>query len=107
MTARGRPLAASMALKAASTGPSPSAVRSMLRPWKGVICAESAHLNVDEGGAPETLAGIKLLTVPTPDGKLTPELAARRVVRIGDRWVPWDELGCYRGVVEAVTRAGP
>ena len=38
------------------------------------ICAESAHLNVDEGGAPEAMGGIKLLTVPTPDGKLTPEL---------------------------------
>ena len=38
------------------------------------ICAESAHLNVDECGAPEALGGIKLLTVPTPDGKLTPEL---------------------------------
>jgi hypothetical protein len=27
-----------------------------------------------------------------------------RVVRIGDRWVPWEELGCYRGVVEAASR---
>src|SRR4051812_16642720 len=59
-------------------------LRAMLKPWQGVICAESAHLNVDEGGAPETLAGIKLLTVPTPDGKLTPELVERRIVRIGD-----------------------
>ena len=56
----------------------------MLRPWQGVVCAESAHLNFDEGGAPETLAGIKLLTVPTPDGKLTPELVARWIARIGD-----------------------
>src|ERR671913_757779 len=49
-------------------------LRAMLRPWEGVVCAESAHLNVDEGGAPEALAGIKLLTVPTPDGKLASEL---------------------------------
>ena len=27
-------------------------LRAMLRPWQGVVCAESAHLNVDEGGAP-------------------------------------------------------
>src|SRR5829696_1289662 len=59
-------------------------LRAMLRPWQGVICAESAHLNLDEGGAPEALAGIKLLTVPTPDGKLTPDLVATRLVRIGD-----------------------
>jgi threonine aldolase len=66
------------------TGANVISLRSMLRPWQGVICAETAHINVDEGGAPEALAGIKLLTVSTPDGKLTPELAARRVTRIGD-----------------------
>jgi threonine aldolase len=69
------------------TGANVVGLRAMLRPWQGVICAESAHLNVDEGGAPETLAGIKLLTVPTPDGKLTPELVDRRIVRIGDEHV--------------------
>ncbi|MCZ4088536.1 threonine aldolase family protein, partial [Streptomyces antarcticus] len=42
------------------------------------VCAESAHINVDEGGAPERMAGLKLLTVPTPDGKLTPELIDRQ-----------------------------
>jgi threonine aldolase len=66
------------------TGANVVALRSMLRPWQGAIVAESAHLNLDEGGAPEALAGIKLLTVPTPDGKLTPELVARWIVRIGD-----------------------
>jgi threonine aldolase len=69
------------------TGANVVGLRSMLRPWQGVICADSAHLNVDEGGAPETMAGIKLLTVPTPDGKLTPELINQRIVRIGDEHV--------------------
>jgi threonine aldolase len=69
------------------TGANVVGLRSMLRPWQGVVCAESAHLNVDEGGAPEALAGIKLLTVPTPDGKLTPALVDRRIVRIGDEHV--------------------
>ncbi|HET6937797.1 MAG TPA: hypothetical protein VFI19_04305 [Nocardioides sp.] len=32
-------------------------------------------------------------------------VAEDRAVRVGGRWVPWEELGCYRGVVEAVTRA--
>ncbi|WP_272599445.1 threonine aldolase family protein [Solirubrobacter phytolaccae] len=66
------------------TGANVVGLRSMLRPWQGVICAETAHLNVDEGGAPEVMGGIKLLTVPTPDGKLTPSLVDTRVVRIGD-----------------------
>ncbi len=69
------------------TGANVVGLRAMLRPWQGVVCAESAHLNVDEGGAPEALAGIKLLTVPTADGKLTPELVERRIVRIGDEHV--------------------
>jgi threonine aldolase len=69
------------------TGANVVCLRSLLRPWQGVICAESAHLNVDECGAPEALGGIKLLTVPTPDGKLTPELMERRIVRVGDEHV--------------------
>jgi threonine aldolase len=39
-----------------------------------VVAASTAHINVDEGGAPEKVAGIKILNVPTGDGKLTPEL---------------------------------
>jgi threonine aldolase len=69
------------------TGANVVGLRSMLRPWQGVICAESAHLNVDEGGAPEVMGGIKLLTVPTPDGKLTPELVDSRLQRVGDEHV--------------------
>ncbi|WP_406863887.1 low specificity L-threonine aldolase [Streptomyces sp. HUAS MG47] len=60
------------------TGANVVALQTMLDRWDAVVCAESAHLNVDEGGAPEKVAGIKLLTVPTPDGKLTPELIDRQ-----------------------------
>lgn len=42
--------------------------------WDAVICARTAHINVDECGAPERMAGLKLLPVDTPDGKLTPAL---------------------------------
>jgi threonine aldolase len=55
----------------------------MTQPWEAVICARKAHINVDECGAPER-AGRKLLTVDTPDGKLTPELVSPLVVRFGD-----------------------
>lgn len=59
------------------TGANVIALQSLLPRWGAVICAESAHINVDEGGAPEKVAGIKLLSVATPDGKLTPELVER------------------------------
>jgi len=51
---------------------------------ESVICAESAHINTDECGAAERILGTKLLTVPTPDGKLTPALIAGRLAGRGD-----------------------
>ena len=60
------------------TGANVVALQTMLDRWDAVVCAESAHINVDEGGAPEKVAGIKLLTVPAWDGKLTPELIDRQ-----------------------------
>ncbi|MEV4615301.1 low specificity L-threonine aldolase [Kitasatospora sp. NPDC049258] len=56
------------------TGANVVALQALLPRWGAVVAAESAHINVDECGAPEKIAGIKVLTVPTPDGKLTPEL---------------------------------
>jgi threonine aldolase len=51
---------------------------------EAVICADSAHINTDECGAAERILGTKLLTVPAPDGKLTPELIATRLAGRGD-----------------------
>ena len=56
------------------TGANVVALQSACRPWEAVICARNAHIDADEGGAPEKVAGLKLHTVDTPDGKLTPEL---------------------------------
>ncbi len=66
------------------TGANVVALSVFLERWETVICAESAHINVDEGGAPERLLGAKLSTVPTGNGKLTPELVDAAVVRRGD-----------------------
>jgi threonine aldolase len=55
-----------------------------LRPWQHVICASSAHIAVDECGAPERLLGVKLVEIDTPDGKLTPELVMASVTGVGD-----------------------
>jgi threonine aldolase len=66
------------------TGANTVVMRALCQPWEGVVCAETAHVNVDECGAIERVAGRKLLTVPAPDGKLTPELVESRLVRFGD-----------------------
>ena len=60
------------------------ALSALLRRHEAVICAETAHINTDECGAPERLTGTKLLTVPTADGKLTPEMIAERLSGHGD-----------------------
>jgi threonine aldolase len=47
---------------------------SLCYSYNGVICASSAHVETDECGAPEFFSnGSKLLTVPSPGGKLTPD----------------------------------
>jgi len=56
----------------------------LLARHEAVICAETAHINTDECGAAERILGTKLLTVPAPDGKLTPELIATRLAGRGD-----------------------
>jgi threonine aldolase len=66
---------------------------TLLRRHEAVICAATAHINTDECGAAERLLGTKLLLVPTPDGKLSPDLI-----------VPWlegrgDEHRAQAGVV--------
>jgi len=66
------------------TGANVVGLQSLLRPYEAVICADSAHINVDECGAPERFLGSKLVTVPTPDGKLTPDLVAGALSGIGD-----------------------
>lgn len=53
------------------TGANVLGINAVTRSYQGVICAETAHINVDECGAPEKFTGCKLLDVPTPDGKLT------------------------------------
>jgi threonine aldolase len=55
------------------TGANVLALASMLRPAECVVCAEGAHIAVDETGAPERILGAKLLTLPAPDGRLRPE----------------------------------
>lgn len=65
------------------TGANVTALQALLPRWGAVICAEGAHINVDENGAPERVGGMKLLPVPTPDGKLTPELIDREAWGFG------------------------
>ena len=66
------------------TGANVITLQAMCKPWEAVVCATSAHINVDEGGAPEKVAGLKLMHVETPYGKLTPELVDKQAWGFGN-----------------------
>lgn len=66
------------------TGANVVALQSMLPRWGAAVCASVAHIATDEGGAPEKMAGIKLLSVNAPDGKLTPALIDEQAWGWGD-----------------------
>ena len=54
-------------------------IAAALRPWEGVIAADTGHINVHETGAIEA-SGHKVCAIEAPDGKLTPALV-REVMR--------------------------
>lgn len=50
-------------------------LKSVLKPYEGIVCAESAHIFTDECGAMES-AGYKMYLLPHEHGKVTPEACA-------------------------------
>src|SRR6266403_5163948 len=55
------------------TGANVLGLKAVTESYHAIICAETAHINVDECGAPEKFTGCKLLSVTTPDGKIRAE----------------------------------
>jgi threonine aldolase len=66
------------------TGANVTALTSVMPRWGAVISTSTAHIHTDEGGAPERISGLKLLTVDSPDGKLTPGLIETQAWGWGD-----------------------
>lgn len=66
------------------TGANVICLKCCTLPFQAVICSEFAHILVDECGAPTQSIGCSLLSVQTPDGKLTPELIKPFMNRIGN-----------------------
>ena len=56
------------------TGATSVALQAVTRPFNSILCATTAHIYVDECGAPARMKGCAVIPIPTPDGKLTPEL---------------------------------
>jgi threonine aldolase len=56
------------------TGANVLGLSTVTKSFNSIICAETAHIQEDECGAPEKFTGCKLLPVEPVNGKLTPEL---------------------------------
>ncbi|WP_255432445.1 low specificity L-threonine aldolase [Cellulomonas sp. SLBN-39] len=66
------------------TGANVVALQAASPRWGAVVCTEQAHVHNDENAAPERVGGLKLLAVPTTDGRLTPADLDRFAWTIGD-----------------------
>ncbi len=60
-------------------------IQALAKSHQAVICAETAHINVDECGAPEKYTGCKLLTVVTSDGKLRVQSIKKLLLSLGNQ----------------------
>lgn len=70
------------------TGANVLGLSAMTKSFHSIICPELAHINVDESTAPEKFLGCKIIGVPAPNGKLTPEAVEERIIRLQDQHHP-------------------
>ncbi|MEA3360080.1 MAG: low specificity L-threonine aldolase [Thermodesulfobacteriota bacterium] len=54
------------------TGANVLGLKAITQPYNSIICADTAHINVDECGAPEKFTGCKIQTIPSGNGKIVP-----------------------------------
>ena len=69
------------------TGANVVALRALTRPWHAILCAEQAHVAVDECGAPELFTQCKVVSLPSSDARLTPDGIRAAHRRIGDEHI--------------------
>lgn len=62
-----------------------TALRAMTKSYQSVFCSDVAHINVDECGAPEQMAGCKLIPIPSTNGKISVEDLEKAFIRRGDQ----------------------
>jgi threonine aldolase len=60
-------------------------LRALNHSHEAIFCAESAHINEDECGAPEKFTGCKLITLPHENGKITPEIIQGHLKGVGSQ----------------------
>lgn len=56
----------------------------ILKPYEAIVCADIAHINVDECGALERFSGSKILQIPTENDKICKEEVRKFLHSLGD-----------------------
>jgi len=65
------------------TGANILALKAMTNTYNSILCPDTAHINVDECGAPEKMTGCKLIPLPSKDGKVTVECVKKELKGFG------------------------
>jgi len=60
-------------------------LQASLKSYEAALCTDISHLNVDECGAPEKIAGCKLITLPSRNGKIDIDELNKQTFRFGDQ----------------------
>lgn len=67
------------------TGSNCLALELCTKPWGMIFCAETAHIVVDECGAPGKMTEASIKPIPTPNGKLSAEIIKPYLIGIGEQ----------------------
>ena len=67
------------------TGANVLALSTLARSTDAILCAETAHINIDECGAPVKFSGAPLIPLPHIDGKVSPETVRKHLHGFGDQ----------------------
>ncbi|MCL2491588.1 MAG: aminotransferase class I/II-fold pyridoxal phosphate-dependent enzyme [Coriobacteriia bacterium] len=89
------------------TGANVVCLSGLLKPWQSVICTKDAHINTDEGGAPERIAAAKLIPLEGKDGKLTPEMIEPYLGKLGNEHAAQPHVISISNVTELGTVYSP
>ena len=65
------------------TGANVLCLKTLTQSFNSILCADTAHIHTDECGAPERFTGCKIIAIPTPNGKLTPDLVKKELKGFG------------------------
>jgi threonine aldolase len=65
------------------TGANILSIQTLCHSFNSIICTETAHIHVDECGAPEKFTGSKLVPIPSDNGKVSPDELLKKLHGFG------------------------